>query len=69
MKEKWRGYFWLPFQLSNKILDQNTERTGFMRKGQTGNWRKHLTPEMVAKFEAWEEKWLKDTDFKPVFDI
>ena len=55
--------------MANKLMGTNHEETSFMRKGQTGNWRKHLSPEMIAKFETWEEKWLKDSDYRPVFDI
>ena len=53
----------------NGLLNANSELTRFMRKGEVGNWKVHLTPDMITKFEAWEKKWLKDTDYKPVFEL
>ena len=40
-----------------------------MRKGQAGNWKKHFTPEMERKFEAWERKWLEGSDLEFVYEI
>lgn len=36
----------------------------FMRRGRTGDWRNHLTEEQVARFRAWEGRWLAGTDLE-----
>ncbi|XP_037088862.1 sulfotransferase 1C4-like [Pollicipes pollicipes] len=41
----------------------------FMRKGQTGDWKNHLTPEMDRKIEAWMKEELANTDLTFVTDI
>lgn len=28
----------------------------FMRKGKVGSWKEEMTPEMIAKMDAWMEK-------------
>ena len=38
------------------------ERGSFIRKGQTGDWKNHFTPEMTARFDAWMADKLKGTD-------
>eukprot|EP00094_Tigriopus_californicus_P011304 TCALIF_10911-PA protein Name:"Similar to SULT1E1 Estrogen sulfotransferase (Homo sapiens)" AED:0.09 eAED:0.09 QI:179/0.5/0.6/1/1/1/5/82/273 len=53
----------------NKAFGVDSDPQGFMRKGQTGNWRLHFTPELEEKFIDWEQKWLKDSDFKFVYDL
>jgi hypothetical protein len=35
-----------------------------MRKGEAGNWTKHLTPDMVKRFEEWEAEALQGTGLK-----
>jgi hypothetical protein len=40
-----------------------------MRKGQAGDWKNHLTPEMVDRFEKWEAKWLEGSDLKFEYQV
>ena len=48
----------------------NTEDPGqFMRKGETGDWRNYLSQEQLERMEEWEERGLKGTDFRFVYDI
>lgn len=55
-------------QVSNEICGAKVERTAFMRQGKAGTWRASFTPEMTARFEEWENRWLKDSDFKFTYD-
>ena len=50
---------------------ENRETGGrrFMNKGKVGNWKEHLTPEMISRFEKWEQKWLYGSDFKFEYEI
>jgi hypothetical protein len=51
------------------ILKVDIGKQTFMRQGQAGNWKKHLTPQMVARFERWEDRWLSDSDLKFVYEV
>ena len=51
------------FQMMSKHVEADVG-AAFMRKGQTGGWKKHLTPDMVERFEMWEAKWLDGSDLK-----
>lgn len=33
----------------------------FIRKGEVGDWKNHMTPEMAARFDAWIEENLRGT--------
>lgn len=39
---------------------QDTELR-FIRKGEVGDWKNHMTPEMTAKFDAWIEENIRGT--------
>ena len=41
----------------------------FMRKGETGDWRNHLSPEQVERISEWERKYLAGTDLTFVYDL
>ena len=45
------------------------DRGNFIRKGKTGDWKNHFTPEMTAKFDAWLEQKLKGTDLRFVEEL
>ena len=51
-------------KLINKKTNSDSGGRAFMNKGITGNWKKHFTPEIEARFEEWEEKWFKGTGMK-----
>ena len=38
------------------------DRGNFIRKGKTGDWMNHFTPQMTEKFDKWLEEKLKGTD-------
>ena len=46
-----------------------TENAKFMRKGETGDWKNHFTPELEKKFVEWEKRWLEGSDFKFTYEI
>jgi len=35
----------------------------FMRKGQVGDHKKHLSSDQIQRFKIWTDKWLKNSDF------
>ncbi|KAF0303386.1 Sulfotransferase 1C2A [Amphibalanus amphitrite] len=45
------------------------DRGNFIRKGKTGDWKNHFTPEMTEKFDKWLEQKLKGTDLKFVTEL
>jgi Sulfotransferase domain len=45
-----------------ELLNINSEDAKFMRKGQTGSWKREMTEEQVERIRQWEERQLKDTD-------
>ena len=46
-----------------------TENAKFMRKGEVGDWKNHVTPELEKKFVEWEKKWLAGSDFQFIYEI
>ena len=49
-------------------FDNSDKSLAFMRKGEKGNWKSHLTPQMISKFQVWEQKWLKGSDLQFRYD-
>ena len=41
----------------------------FMRKGETGDWKNHLSAEQVKRISEWEKKHLEGTDLEFVFEL
>ena len=41
----------------------------FMRKGETGDWKNHLSAEQLERIVKWEEKYLNGTDLKFVYEL
>nr|CAD7605823.1 unnamed protein product [Timema genevievae] len=39
----------------------NSTSLRFIRKGEVGDWRNHMEPDMVARFDAWTEENLRGT--------
>ncbi|KAK4329462.1 hypothetical protein Pmani_000219 [Petrolisthes manimaculis] len=44
------------------------DKGNFLRKGEVGNWKSHLNEEQVLMFEEWEQKHLKNTDLKFIYE-
>ena len=60
------------FELSVILRQEfgNTEEPAqFMRKGETGDWRNHLSAEQLARMVEWEELGLRGTDLRFVYDL
>ncbi len=49
-------------QVGQKLSEAPKGR--FMNQGKSGNWMKHLTPDQVKRFEAWEAEKLSGSDLK-----
>ena len=41
----------------------------FMRKGETGDWKNHLSADQLERIVQWEEKYLRGTDLKFVYEL
>ena len=41
----------------------------FMRKGETGDWKNHLSEAQLERILQWEEKYLSGTDLKFVYQL
>ena len=54
---------------SKKRLGHTEEPGQFMRKGETGDWRNYLSQEQLARMVEWEQRALRGTDFRFVYDI
>ena len=46
-----------------------SEKGIFMRKGETGDWKNHLTDEQVERIKKWEEENLHGTDLNFVYEL
>jgi len=45
------------------------EKGTFMRKGETGDWRNHLTEKQLEMMRSWERKQLDGSDLQFTYDI
>lgn len=45
------------------------EGHSFIRKGETGDWKNHFSPELNAKIDRWIEKNLEGSDLKFVTEL
>ena len=45
------------------------ERRAFMRKGQTGDWKNHLSPEVARRMDEWMEESLRGTGLRFVTEM
>lgn len=43
--------------------EEPIENLQFMRKGKIGNWKEHLSEEVLERFKKWEADALKDSDY------
>ena len=41
----------------------------FMRKGETGDWKNHLTQEQLQRITEWERTNLQGTGFEFVYEL
>jgi len=56
------------------VLETMRKMTGavagkFMRKGETGDWRNHLTDSQLERIKSWEKENLKGSDLEFVYDL
>lgn len=61
----WVNWEWL----SKSSWSTGDPNKKFMRKGKTGDWKNHFTPEMDRKMNEWMEQELEGTGLSFVLDI
>lgn len=49
------------------VLTKNTDAPKFIRKGQVGDWRNHMSEDLSCKFDEWTENHSKGTGLH--FDV
>ena len=40
-----------------------------MRKGETGDWKNHLTEDQISRIKEWEDRHLASSDFEFTHEI
>nr|CAD7458658.1 unnamed protein product [Timema tahoe] len=50
--------------VTRKRLTEETKDLTFFRKGEAGGWRKTMSPELAARFDAWTADKLKGSDYE-----
>jgi len=55
--------------LESVRIKTGMEKGQFLRKGEVGDWRNHLTEAQVSRMAAWEEEGLAGSDFKFVHTL
>ena len=60
---------WVNLEHLQDGITMRNDRGSFIRKGKTGDWKNHFTPEMTAKFEKWMAEKLKGTDLTFVDEL
>lgn len=48
----------------HQILDRNQDKTLFMRKGKSGNYKKEMPEEYIEKFDKWLKKAVEKKDHR-----
>ena len=59
---------WVNMEKASEAMT-NKDSGSFIRKGKTGDWKNHFTPEMTAKFDKWMAEKMKGTDLKFVQEL
>nr|CAH0104482.1 unnamed protein product [Daphnia galeata] len=54
---------------SGKKMGAMNEDGRFIRKGKTGDWKNHFSPELNSRIDEWIEKNLADSDLKFVTEL
>ncbi|EFX76431.1 hypothetical protein DAPPUDRAFT_55135 [Daphnia pulex] len=64
------------FKTNESVNNESGKKTGafnqegnFIRKGKTGDWKNHFSPELNCRINAWIEKNLAGTDLKFVTEL
>ena len=60
---------WVNWEWLSKSAWSGDPNQKFMRKGKTGDWKNHFTPEMDRKMNQWIDRELEGTDLSFVMDI
>nr|CAD7193764.1 unnamed protein product [Timema douglasi] len=50
--------------ITRKRLTEDIKDLKFFRKGEAGGWKKAMSPELSARFDAWTAEKLKDSDYE-----
>nr|CAD7572267.1 unnamed protein product [Timema californicum] len=50
--------------ITRKRLTEDTKDLTFFRKGEAGDWKKAMSPELSARFDAWTAEKLRGSDYE-----